>query len=104
MRTPEEPKPSTSEPASTPTESTTDRVRAAVTKLAREKGGWVGLVDLRKALGDVDHDELTQVPRDMNRADPNVHFVPEDNRKALTAEDHAAALEIGGDNQHLIRI
>ncbi|WP_328645217.1 hypothetical protein OHS58_34090 [Amycolatopsis sp. NBC_00348] len=99
-----EPQASKPEPAGTSSGSTEGRVRDAVVKLAKEEGEWVGLVDLRKALGDVDHDELTRVLRDMNRDDPNVHFVPEDNRKALTDEDHAAAVEIGGDAQHIMRI
>ncbi|WP_328447422.1 hypothetical protein [Amycolatopsis sp. NBC_00438] len=101
MPKPEESKPSKQEPSNAPTE---DRVRDAVAKMAREEGEWVGLVELRKALGDVDHDELTRVLRDMNRNNPNVHFVPEDNRKALTDTDHAAAIEIGGDAQHFVRI
>ncbi|WP_240521487.1 hypothetical protein [Amycolatopsis vastitatis] len=87
-----------------PARSTEDRVRDAVAKLAREEGGWVGLVDLRKELGDVDHAEVTRVLRDMNHNDPNVHMVPEDNRKALRAEDHAAAVHVGGDDQHVMRI
>jgi hypothetical protein len=104
MPKPEEPKPSKPEPTNASAGSTEDRVRDAVAKLARAEGEWVGLADLREALGDVDHDEVTRVLRDMNRDDPNVHFVPEDNRKALTDEDHAAAVEIGGDDQHVMRI
>ncbi|SEF30140.1 hypothetical protein SAMN05421837_10526 [Amycolatopsis pretoriensis] len=104
MPKPEEPQPRKAEPTSAPTGSTADRVRDAVAKLARAEGEWVSLVDLRKALGDVDHDEVTRVLREMNRNDPAVHFVPEDNRKALREEDHAAAIEIGGDAQHVMRI
>jgi hypothetical protein len=104
MPNPEEPKPSKPQPTNAPTGSTEDRVRDAVAKLAKAEGEWVGLVDLRKALGDLDHDEVTRVLRDMNRTDPTVHFVPEDNRKALTDADHAAAIEIGGDAQHVMRI
>ncbi|UOZ09362.1 hypothetical protein [Amycolatopsis sp. WQ 127309] len=98
-----EPQPSKPEPADAPSGSTEDRVRDAVAKLAAQ-GEWVGIVDVRKALRDVDHDEVTRVLLDMNRNDPNVHMVPEDNRKALTDEDHAAAIEIGGDAQHAMRI
>jgi hypothetical protein len=103
MPKPDEPKPSTPEPAGTPSGPTEDRVRDAVAKLAAQ-GEWVGIVNVRKALGDVDHDEVTRVLLEMNRNDPNVHMVPEDNRKALTDEDHAAAIEIGGDAQHVMRI
>ncbi|SFW11565.1 hypothetical protein [Amycolatopsis australiensis] len=84
--------------------STEDRVRDAVAKLATEDGGWVGLVDVRKALPDVDHDEVSRVLRDMSRTDLNVHLVPEDNRKALAPEDHAAAVTVGGEEQHVISI
>ncbi|WP_086840633.1 hypothetical protein [Amycolatopsis kentuckyensis] len=84
--------------------STEDRVRDAVTKLAGEEGGWVSLVDIRKALGDVDADELNRALREMSSTNPNVQLVPEDNRKALQPEDHAAAVEIGGDDQHFISI
>ncbi|WP_410640677.1 hypothetical protein [Amycolatopsis sp. lyj-346] len=86
-----------------PPRSTEARVRDAVSKLAAE-GAWVGLAELRRELGDVDHTEVTRVLRDMNRNDPNVHMVPEDNLKALRAEDHAAAVHIGGDDQHVMRI
>ncbi|WP_158263102.1 hypothetical protein [Amycolatopsis sp. CA-128772] len=104
MAKPDEPKPSKPEPSSTPTGSTEERIRDAVAKLATADGEWVGLVELRKALGDVDHDEVTRVLREMNRNNPNIDFVPEDNRKALTDVDHAAAIEIGGDAQHFVRI
>ncbi|MFJ9787828.1 hypothetical protein ACIRSS_50215 [Amycolatopsis sp. NPDC101161] len=104
MPTPEEPKPSGPEPTSTPTGSTENRIRDAVAKLARYEGGWVGLVDLRRMLGDVDHDEVSRALRDMARANPNVHLQMEDNRKALTDADHAAAVDYSGEPQHLIAI
>ncbi|RSD20103.1 hypothetical protein [Amycolatopsis eburnea] len=98
-----EPQPSKPEPT-TPASSTQDRIRDAVAKLAREEGGWVGLVDLRKMLGDVDHDEVSRTLREMARTNPNVHLTMEDNRKALTDEDHAAAVDYSGEPQHLICI
>ncbi|MGV9362300.1 hypothetical protein [Amycolatopsis sp. NPDC003731] len=104
MPKPDETKPSKPEPSSTPTGSTEERIRDAVAKLATADGEWVSLVELRKALGDVDHNELTRVLRDMDRNNPNVDFVPEDNRKVLTDVDNAAAIEIGGDAQHFMRI
>ncbi|WP_372671286.1 hypothetical protein [Amycolatopsis kentuckyensis] len=104
MPTPEEPKPSTPEPASTPTGSTADRVRDVVAKLGKN-GQWAaGIVDIRKALGDVDHAELSRVLTDMARTDPNVHLLPEDNRKALTQEDHDAAVDYSGEAQHIVVI
>ena len=81
---------------------TDQRIRAAVDSIA--PGGYVGLVDLREALGDVDHAEFTRVIREMSHSDPNVFLVPEDNRKALRDIDHAAAVRLGGEDNHLILI
>ncbi|WP_326945770.1 DNA-binding protein [Amycolatopsis sp. NBC_01307] len=98
-----EPQPSKPEPADAPSGSTEDRVRDAVAKLAAQ-GEWVGIIDVRKALGDVDHDEVSRALKELARTNPNVHLVPEDNRKALTSEDHAAAVDYSGESQHLIAI
>ncbi|GAB3138245.1 hypothetical protein GCM10027258_15050 [Amycolatopsis stemonae] len=100
MPTPEEPKPST------PAGSIEDRIRDAVARLVTdpEAQSGAGIVDVRKALGDVDQDEVTRVLIDMARNDPNVHLLPEDNRKALRQEDHDTAVNYSGEPQHLIRI
>ncbi|MFI6026365.1 hypothetical protein [Amycolatopsis magusensis] len=103
MPTPE-PQPSNPKTTSIPAGSIEDRVRDTVRELARKSGDWVGIVDVRKALGDVDHAELSRALKDMERNNPNVHLAPEDNRKALTEEDHAAAINLGGDAQHVIQI
>ncbi|QWF80461.1 hypothetical protein [Amycolatopsis sp. CA-230715] len=93
----------TAAPAAPSAGSTDQRIRDAVRELAGTSG-WAGLADVRKALGDVDPGEVTRVLRDMQRDDPNVHVAPESNRKVLTDEDHAAAVQVGGLDQHLICI
>lgn len=100
-----EPQPSKPEPTSTPPGSTEDRIRDVVAQLAAEGQSWAGIVDIRKALPDVDHAEVTRVLQDMARNNPNVHLAPESNRKALRQEDHDAAVTYGGgEQQHLIAI
>lgn len=104
MPTSEEPKPSKPESTSASTGSTEDRVREAVAKLAEKPGEYAAFVDIRKALPDLDQDEVTRAIKEMARSDPNVYLVPEDNRKALQDGDHAAAVNYGGEDQHLIAI
>ena len=79
------------------------RVRAAYVGLAARDGGWVDLVRLRAGLPDVSRHELDDALTRMYRI-PGVSLVREDNQKALTAEDRAAAVEIGDQPKHMIRI
>lgn len=79
------------------------RIRTAYLKLARSPRDWVGLVDLRPLLGDVPTPEVDAVLKELSRVG-QVHLVPESNRKTLTAEDHVAAIRIGGEDNHLISI
>ncbi|MGW4522407.1 hypothetical protein [Amycolatopsis sp. NPDC004378] len=88
------------EPAST--EDLETRIRVAYRELVREPRGWVGLVDLRPKLG-APAAEVDAVLKELSRAG-KVHLVPEDNRKALTAADHEAAIRIGGEDNHLLSI
>ena len=78
-------------------------VRAAYVRLASRAGGWVDLVRLRADLPDVSKHELDEALTRMYRI-PGVSLVPEENQKTLTAEDHAAAIEIGDQAKHLIAI
>jgi len=88
-----------------------NRVRAAYRDL-RKPGEWVGLADLRE------HPQL----RDLTRAEQDqalagiigfgdaydskrgnvVRLIPIANRKALTDRDRAAAVQVGGEDQHAI--
>ena len=78
-------------------------VRAAYVRLASRAGGWVDLVRLRAELPDVSKHELDEALTRMYRI-PGVSLVPEENQKTLTAEDRAAAIEIGDQAKHLIAI
>ncbi|WP_103354234.1 hypothetical protein [Amycolatopsis sp. CA-128772] len=77
-----------------------DRIRVAYRELVREPRGWVGLVDLRPKLG-APAAEVDAVLKKLSSAG-KVHLVPEDNRKALTAADHEAAIRIGGEDNHFV--
>ncbi|WP_370963091.1 hypothetical protein [Amycolatopsis sp. cg9] len=77
-----------------------DRIRVAYRELVKEPRGWVGLVDLRPKL-DAPAAEVDAVLKELSRAG-TVHLVPEDNRKALTAADHEAAIRIGGEDNHFV--
>lgn len=79
-----------------------NKVREAYESLVREPGDWAGIVDVRNRLGEqFDRAEVDRVLKDMNRRGVVV-IAPESNRKALTEEDHAAALRLGGEDNHLI--
>ncbi|MCU1686975.1 MAG: hypothetical protein JWQ81_7714 [Amycolatopsis sp.] len=79
------------------------RIRTAYRKLARSPGDWVGLVDLRRMLGDAPTADVDAVLKELSRT-RQVHLVPESNRKTLTPDDHSAAIRIGGEDSHLLSI
>lgn len=80
-----------------------DRVRSAYDRLTRRPGGWVGLAKLREELADVSRGELDAALVRLDRR-PGVNLIPEENQKALTDDDRAAAVRIGNENNHLIAI
>lgn len=74
-------------------------IRAVYRKLAAKPGDWVRLADLRPLLdGDVDG-----ALRRMSRT-RQAHLAPDSNRRALTPADHAAAIRVGGQDNHLLLI
>lgn len=79
-----------------------DRVRAAYRAVAA-LGAWVALRDLRAALPGVPRTVVDEGLRALY-PEPGVHIVAEDNLKALTPDDHAAALQLGGRPLYAIRI
>jgi hypothetical protein len=79
------------------------RIRTAYDKLAQSPRDWVGLVDLRPMLGDAPTHDVNVVLKELSRTG-QAHLAPEDNRKALTAADHEAAIRIGGEDSHLLSI
>ncbi|EOD64802.1 hypothetical protein [Amycolatopsis vancoresmycina] len=88
--------------SSAPAEDLESRIRVAYRELVKEPRGWVGLVDLRPKLG-APAAEVDAVLKRLS-SEGKVHLVPEDNRKALTAADHEAAIRIGGEDNHLLSI
>ncbi|WP_406630460.1 hypothetical protein [Amycolatopsis sp. WGS_07] len=80
-----------------------DMILQAYRKLAREPRGWVGLADLRSLLGDAADAEVDAVLKQLSRTG-QAKLVPESNRKVLTAADRAAAVRIGGEENHMLSI
>ena len=85
-------------------ESTVEQqVRSAYHRLVARPGGWVGLALLRNELAHIPRTELDAALRQLFRA-PGVTLIPEENQKVITAEDRAAAIEIGDQSKHLIAV
>jgi hypothetical protein len=80
--------------------SIVDRVRRAYADLAAEPEDWVSLTDLRRQLDGLARHEVDQVLKDLDGK--GVTLIPEANQKTLTAEDRAAAVRIGGEDNHLL--
>ncbi|MFK0248397.1 hypothetical protein ACIQUM_27200 [Amycolatopsis azurea] len=79
------------------------RIRIGYRKLARTPRDWVALAELRPMLGEASAVDVDAVLKELSRSG-QAHLVPESNRKALTDADHAAAIRIGGEDNHLISI
>lgn len=79
------------------------RIRNAYRKLARAPQDWVQLADLRRVLGNVPTKTVDEVLKDLSRTG-KAHLTPRNDRGALTEADHAAAIEIGGEDNHRISI
>ncbi|HEV7976487.1 hypothetical protein [Amycolatopsis sp.] len=79
------------------------RIRGAYRELADEPKAWVSLTDLRVFLAGAPKTEVDDVLRRMDGT-PEVTLIPEANQRTLTAEDRAAAVSIGGEDNHLISI
>jgi hypothetical protein len=79
------------------------RIRSAYHSLAKEPEGWVGLADLRPALGAVDRAEVDAALRKLSRV-PGVRLHPLANFKSLTVADREAAVRIGDEDIHALAI
>lgn len=79
------------------------RIREVYARLVREPGTAVRLSRLRPELSDIPRDALDAALARLRRA-PDVSLIPEENQKTLTAEDHAAAVVVGNQRNHLIEI
>lgn len=78
-------------------------IRLAYRKLAKEPRDWVRLAALRPLLNGAGRDDVDGVLKSMSRA-KQAHLAPDPDRKSLTAADRAAAVRIGGEDNHLITI
>jgi hypothetical protein len=78
-------------------------IREAYARLARQPKDWVRLADLRPLLNGATREDVDGVLKDMSRA-RRAQLAPDPNRKVLTDADHAAAVRIGGEDNHLIVI
>jgi hypothetical protein len=100
----EEPHGARPRPAAIPTVSTVEeQVRGAYDRLVVRPGGWVGLAQLRNELAHIPRADLDAVLRQLYRT-PGVTLIPEENQKVITADDRAAAIEIGDQDKHLIAV
>jgi hypothetical protein len=79
------------------------RIRLAYRKLAPQAGEWVHLSDLRPLLNGASRDDVDGVLKAMSKS-KQATLTPDPDRKSVTAEDRAAAVRIGGDDNHLIAI
>ena len=79
------------------------RIHIAYRKLAGQPGEWVQLTYLRPLLNESSKEEVDEALKGMSRNGEAI-LTPEPNRKALTADDRAAAIRIGGEDNHLIAI
>jgi hypothetical protein len=64
--------------------------------------GYASMTELRSRIGGT-REEQDRVLMQMAR-DRKIYLAPEDNQKMLTAEDRAAALDVGGEPKHAIRM
>jgi hypothetical protein len=80
-------------------------IRAVYVELTvrREPGSWIKLSALRPWLDEVPRD-VVDAELDRLIEQPDVHLMAELNQRALTDGDRDAAVEIGGEHRHLLKI
>ncbi|MGY3515080.1 hypothetical protein ACVMYR_02055 [Micromonospora sp. PTRAS2] len=89
--------------AADPAGALTARVVSAYRALADAPGAWVSLRRLRPFFADVPREDLDEALRRLSRSE-GVAIAPESNQKTLTEVDIAAALRLGGQDNHLLAI
>ena len=85
-----------------PTPGSVARIVREQTAKPGNSPDWVSLVDLRKRLGGT-REQQDLLLKQMSAAG-KLHIVPEDNRKMLKPEDHANAIRLGGEDNHLVSL
>lgn len=86
-----------------PPPSLPEQILAAYRELATRPGGTVGLADLRKRLDDSDRDDVDRALIEMDRQ-RQIQLEPDPDRAALTPEARAAAVDLSGQQMHLILV
>jgi hypothetical protein len=79
------------------------QIRHAYRTLAAKPGDWVHLAKLRPLLNGASKEDVDGVLKALGRKQ-EVTLAPNPDRKAVQADDRAAAVLIGGDENHLISI
>ncbi|TKK88978.1 hypothetical protein FDA94_10670 [Herbidospora galbida] len=96
------------EPAAVPValggDEVEDRIREAYAKITPGVGEWVTLTRLRPLLDDIDRSEQDNALRRMLLNSPEVHILAASIPGNLSPEDHAAAVVIGSEPNHQLRI
>ncbi|WP_066365522.1 hypothetical protein [Herbidospora mongoliensis] len=91
-------------PADLTDDEVEERIRVAYTKISPGVGEWVSLTKLRPLLDDIDREQQDDVLRRMLLGCPEVHILAAAIVGQLTPEDHAAAIVIGNEPNHQLRI
>jgi len=81
----------------------TQHIIAAADRLATRPGGPVRLTALRAALPAIDRNTLDALLLDLDD-DRLIALEPDPDRLGLTADDHAAAVDLAGRQMHLLRV
>jgi hypothetical protein len=76
-------------------------IRSVYEELADKPQGWIRLARIRPRLNGANKGEVDETLVKMMKTG-TVHLAPESNTKVLTAEDHAAALRLGGEDLHIV--
>jgi len=78
-------------------------IREVYHELSVKPQDWVRLARIRPKLNGAERAEVDDTLLKMIRTG-TVHLVPQSDRKALTDEDHAAAIRVGSQDKHLVAI
>ncbi|ORI23246.1 hypothetical protein BJI47_08750 [Rhodococcus sp. 1168] len=78
-------------------------VRDSYHRLASDPRAWVSLTRLREALRTMDRSVLDAALSSLYRAQ-EINLIPEANQATLTDADRTAALHIGGQSRHMMKI
>lgn len=80
-----------------------DQIIAAYRASSTHNGSWTTFAELRATLPHLTRREFDQAIATLAEC-PDVYLTPEMNQKLLTEKDHAAAVRVGGEDKHLMRI